>query len=73
MEGRVIDKGEWKRYVPALAADVGALAAGSDVVVICQINIKDQLTFLRLEAPARVGVRRTLLRIDVIHGADIDF
>lgn len=73
MEGRVIDKGKWKRYVPALAANVGALTAGSDVVVICQINIKDQLALLRLEAPTSIGVRRTLLRIDVIHGADIDF
>lgn len=58
---------------PALAADVAFVATCADIVIICHIDIKDQLTLHGAKPLGRVFVGLATLWVDVVHWADINF
>ena len=54
---------------PAAVADVAAAAAGADVVIVCEVDVKHELALHGGEAG---GVGGAALRVDVVDGADVD-
>lgn len=57
--------------LPALIADVGFVTAGTDVVVVCQVDIKAQLLGNGLQR-AGVAHRLAVARVCVVYGSDFE-
>jgi hypothetical protein len=57
--------------LPALVANIGLVAAGTDVVVVCQIDIKAQFLGNGLQR-TRITHRLTVARVCVVYGSDFE-